>query len=193
MNRLYLSLIVLSLSGCQLMQEGLQNRGYMQPDCQTEDVQLYISDAPCDVINWLQYWAEQDQLEWQFRKESLAELTTSEVDNLKAIILSQPMDTPYQNRLRAQNNWLLVADKLTPKLALLLSHLMSKTSQKLLEYESALVTIGRINSRQAQTIQQQDQELEQLTLVLEQQQHKIEQLLNIETQLGNGEKQNGSN
>ena len=91
-------------------------------------------------------------------------------------MLSQGKNTPFQDRLRAQR-WV---ESILPKLSLQMRRFILVAlyypSQGLLEMESALVTLSKINTHQASNIEEQQ-------FLLNKQQNQIDQLLNIEASI----------
>ncbi|MBC3764416.1 hypothetical protein [Neptunicella marina] len=176
------------LAGCQLLPLEGREPAEISYACADSD-KLNLSDEPCNLLGWFNYRQKIDNLSWPERKKRIATLSDSKVNTLKKIILSQNTTTPYQSRLRAQNQ----LNELKPALPKMMSALMSvwvlQPSQKLLEFESALVTLGKINARQSQTIDEQKLQIEQLEQQHQQQQDQIEQLMNIETSLSEKEQQ----
>lgn len=130
----------------------------------------------CDLAFWMAYWVKHDNLSWPKRRALIDELGEDPNATLKKIFLSQSTGTPYQARLRAQS-W---ADELLPRLSIpmqeLLMVLVYKPSQEMLEFESALTILTRINTNQSKQLDAQQEQL------LEQQQ-QIEQLLKIEASM----------
>ena len=130
----------------------------------------------CDISGWLDYWVEHNSLSWPKRRDMIEELGDTENELMMKILLSQSKGTPYQNRLRAQA-WV---DQLLPKLTddskLWLNLLVYHPSQQLLEFESALTILTRINTNQAKEIEAQENRIKE-------QQQQIEQLLKIEASM----------
>ncbi|MCF2946716.1 hypothetical protein L0668_01240 [Paraglaciecola aquimarina] len=139
-----------------------------------------VKTQECDIRFWLEYWTSLEAMDWSQRKSILASLSNQNVDVLRKIILSQGQDTPYQDRLRAQ----IWAESLMPKLSKVMHKFMLvaiyRPSLERLEMESALVTMSKTNSRYVADIEQQKQ-------LLSEQAEKIQQLLNIEASLIQGE------
>lgn len=134
------------------------------------------STGLCDVGQWLDFVIEHQSMSWQERKEVILSLGKSEQDILKKILLSQAADTPYQDRLRAQ----LWAEDIMPSLEEpLLSFvrlLIYQPNQQLLELESAIVTLNKMNLKHAE-------EIDVMQGLIERHQDQLEQLLKLETNL----------
>ncbi|WNO59482.1 hypothetical protein [Rheinheimera sp. MMS21-TC3] len=136
---------------------------------------LTISDSPESLLAWVEFRA---QLLNQAanEREQLNQLdTTDDVTELKRIILQLHPDTPYLTRLRLQM-------QLSEKLALLpnpLANLLSwdfAFNQKLLETESAVSALTRLNA-------QQQNNIDKLRKTNKELQKKIDALTQIEAQL----------
>ena len=130
----------------------------------------------CKIEYWLQYWSETEDMSWPERKKQIDVLSEQDADILKKVFLSQGKSTPYQDRLRAQS-WV---QSLLPKFSLQMRRFilvaLYHPSQDLLEMESALVTLSKINTHQSFNIEEQQ-------LLLNKQQNQIDQLLNIEASI----------
>ncbi|GAA6185481.1 hypothetical protein Q4567_01805 [Aliiglaciecola sp. 2_MG-2023] len=141
---------------------------------------LFVADSAvehnCELTYWLDFWVEHDTLSWTQRKELINQLGDSTGELMKKVLLSQGKGTPYQNRLRAQG-W---ADDLIPSLTeqmkQLLFVLVYRPSQELLEFESALTILTRMNTNQSKELDVQQQRLFE-------QQQQIDQLLKIEASM----------
>lgn len=130
----------------------------------------------CDFSAWMNFWVEHDTLSWPKRREMIEKLSDTPKDLMKKVLLSQRRGTPYQNRLRAQA-WI---DQLQPKLTNdskeWLNLIVHHPSQQLLEFESALTILTRINTNQSKEIEAQQD-------TIKEQQQQIEQLLKIEASM----------
>lgn len=177
----FVALVSSMVTGCSIIepwqQDGDENNTPMPVAeyCVIEDHKTNVPNN-CDLRYWLAFWVEHDQLRWTQRRDMMSQLGESPEDTFKKILLSQSKGTPYQARLRAQG----MADELLPKLSQpmrdLLMVMVYNPSQELLEFESALTILTRINTNQAKEIDAQKERL------LEQQQ-QIEQLLKIEASM----------
>lgn len=174
--------VVSGLPGCALL-DGLggetppTHSGAAQPppvcfEQRPDDEQELI----CHVPYWIEFWMDSVALTWSQRKSQIQALGEGRNDMLRKVLLSQGRGTPYQDRLRAQN-W---ADQLLPSLPQSLQRLVQllvyQPSQELLEFESALAILTRLNAAQAKELEQQQQRLAE-------QQQQIEQLLKIEASM----------
>ncbi len=181
-------LLLLMLSGCQLLgqpQPLPQAETAMplaEPAQLTEDIasvpeepQLSISDAPVMLQAWVNYRASllHNRAEW---RESLTELIEPDpVQILQRIILQLHPDTPYLTRLRVQMQLAEQIAELPPGLAALISWDLT-FNQKLLETESAVSALTRLNA-------QQHDNIERLQKTNRDLQKKIDALTQIEAQL----------
>jgi uncharacterized coiled-coil protein SlyX len=102
---------------------------------------------------------------------------------LVKILLSQPTDTPYNQRLRAQNWVVKIEGQTSPAMNVLLDQLIYQTSQQLLEFESAITILSRVNVRQQKAITELEQQLSKREQEIQKQQEQVDKLLKIETDL----------
>lgn len=173
------------ISGCQLSPNGFSiDRDQENPKfCLVS--QKRNTKYNCNLAYWMAFWTQQDGLPWAERREQIKSLLddTSVTSQLKKILMSQAKDTPYQDRLRAQG-W---TEKLMPQLSesmqQLLHVIVYQPSQAVLEYESALTILTRLNSQQSEQLQEQKMQLEQ-------QQSQIEAFLKIEASIVDAEENN---
>lgn len=130
----------------------------------------------CNIEYWLSFWSGIEDISWPERKKQIDLLSEQDGDVLKKVLLSQGKSTPFQDRLRAQG-WV---ESLLPKLSQPMSQFilvaLYHPSQDLLEMESALVTLSKINTHQSSNIEEQQ-------ILLNEQQNQIDQLLNIEASI----------
>jgi hypothetical protein len=166
-------------SGCELLesiggtQQNKVETSKNQPICIWQES---MPDQDCKIEPWLRYWSDIEEVPWQERKKQINDLSDNNQDMLKKVFLSQGKSTPYQDRLRAQT-WLeSIIPKLSPAMRRFMLVALYQPSQDLLEMESALVTLSKINTYQSTNIEEQK-------VLLKTQQNQIEQLLNIETSI----------
>lgn len=133
-------------------------------------------DNNCKIEYWLQYWSDIEEMTWPQRQEKIDALSDQDGDLLKKAFLSQGKSTPYQARLRAQGWVETILPKLSQAMRRFILVALYHPSQDLLEMESALVTLSKINTHQAFNIEEQK-------LQLDKQKSQIDQLLNIETSI----------
>lgn len=183
-----LSLIVLQfLSGCKLL-DGFKESPEAEkiiPVVEVNQNQVCLVDveegqvAPehnCDLIYWMGYWIDKNRQPWLQRKSEIAHLGESTVDLFKKVLLSQGKDTPYQDRLRAQSWAVQLKPQLEAGWSDILEQLIYLPSQELLEFESALAILTRVNGNQLQ-------EMEEQKALLLQRQQQIDEFLKIEASM----------
>ncbi|MGJ8681307.1 hypothetical protein [Paraglaciecola sp.] len=132
--------------------------------------------AECGIAYWIKYWAMNEAMDWPKRKENIKLLSNSNSDMLRRIILSQGIDTPYQDRLRAQIWAESIMPKLNADMYKFILVAIYRPNLERLEMESALVTLSKTNSRYISRVEQ----LKNKTL---EQAKQIEQLLRIESSI----------
>lgn len=130
----------------------------------------------CKIEYWLRFWYEIEDIAWPERKKQIDALSEEDADVLKKVLLSQGKSTPFQDRLRAQGWTESILPKLSQQMRRFILVSLYSPSQDLLEMESALVTLSKINTHQSFNI-------EALQALLKKQQSQIDQLLNIEASI----------
>ena len=182
-----ISLVVLSLAGCKLIpenetaaerQEVLHERNY----CLYKTPEASV-EQNCDVVYWLNYWLDGDEMTWAQRKAEIALLSDSPQDLLRQVLLCQGKDTPYQDKLRSQSWALSLIKEFDGGMQDMLSVMIYHPSQVLLESESAVVTLSKINGGQSTRIEEQQALVDQQREQIEEQRSQIEQLLKIEASI----------
>ena len=180
--------LLLTLSGCQLLDEYRTANSESSADvaevdtseegriCLIDAQAKGVSEHNCDLIYWLTFWVEHNSRPWQERKQAIAELGQETEDVFRKVLLSQGKGTPYQARLRAQNWATELTPKLTPAMQDLLTVLVFQPSQELLEFESALVILTRVNADQSRELEAQQERIKE-------QQKQIEEFLKIEASM----------
>ncbi len=175
MNFLYLSLLVISLSGCLGLSSNNLKKESRARECFFH-VSLKQRSSDCDIAPWVDYWMLVSQLTWEQRQSQLSSLTSLPSDRVKLILLSHVPNTPYQSRLRAQ----LVAQQFIQsrddKLAEFIRTIVFEPAQERLELESALTTQIQFNIGQEKLLQTQTENLAE-------QAQQINKLLQIEKTL----------
>jgi hypothetical protein len=198
MKFLSVTLLLLALSGCQM----LTSHPLSQKVSDTNDVNvpvnlfcLYINPPVddkynCELSYWLHYWFAADPMSWEQRKAEIALLTDSAQDTLRKVLLSQGELTPYQNRLRSQVWTTNLIKDFDGGMQDLLTVMVYQPSQALLELESALVTLSKINSAQSTRIEEQQKlvdeqhsQIQQQQELVDEQRSQLEQLLKIEASI----------
>ena len=187
-ERMLIILVLLwSISGCALLEnlwvQEEPSENLKQTPAETDEFCWVAQnkDSPgidnnCALRYWLSYWLEVDNMSWPDRRTEIKALGVGIKDTLKKILLSQSTGTPYQARLRAQSWVNELMPKLTPKMQSLLAVVVYKPSQEMLEFESALTVLSRINTNQSKQLDRQSERLAE-------QQKQIELLLKIEASM----------
>ena len=191
--KILLIVIILTLvSGCQILEA---YSGKVAHSIQYQDICVFVEQEleqgpNCDVDIWLKYWSGLNTMTWPERSGQIENLSEQPADTLKKVLLSQGKETPYQDRLRAQGWVTALMPMLSDDMQKFVTVAIYQPSQELLELESALVTLSKINTNQANTVEeqkllseQQQKKIEQQRLLLEQQKSQIEQLLKIEASI----------
>jgi len=137
----------------------------------------------CSLDNWLAFVFEAAATEWPVRAEQIEQLNEDPRSLLQKVLLSQATDTPYRQRLRAQNWVLKVMAESSPSMQKVMEELVFQNSQQLLEFESAITILSRVNARQQKTISELQAQLEARQQEIQNQQEQVDQLLKIETDL----------
>lgn len=182
-------LVLTGLSGCKLLQHNKvpvldENQVVTNETKQEQEPAQFCISPPteslfehnCNIAFWLQYRSQVENLTWQQRKAAIEGLGSEPNSMLKKILLSQAKETPYTDRLRAQRWIESILPIMTEEMRSFLNVMVYQTSLGLLELESALVTLGRLNSSLSQTTEEQK-------LMIEKQKSQIEQLLKIEASI----------
>lgn len=181
-----LSVLIMTLSACQLVPPGLQEpvtteRTVYRDQLTPSQFCLYQTSKGEDEYNcqadyWLRYWLDADDMIWAQRQAEIELLSDTPQDKLRKVLLCQGEDTPYQDLLRAQIWAAELIKEFDGGMQELLSVMIYQPSQVLLEAESALVTLSKINGAQSTRIEEQQE------LIVEQR-SQIEQLLKIEASI----------
>ncbi|MBU3022441.1 hypothetical protein [Aestuariibacter sp. A3R04] len=133
-------------------------------------------ESQCDLFYWVNLWVQADNTRWPERRDAIATLSDSTEDTLKKIILSLPVDTPYQSRLRAQH-WLTGLEaKINPAMLNVVNSLVKSPNGEMLELESAMVILNRVNTDKEKQLSMLEKELALQT-------KKLEELLKVEATL----------
>ena len=185
--RIMLILLLVTLSGCQLLNqqrpvpeqatepELTEQQPLPEDSKSSSEVVLSLSDDAATLQAWVNYRASllNNRAVW---RESLSDLSDpNPVQMLQRIILQLHPDTPYLTRLRVQMQLAEQIVALPPGLAALISWDLT-FNQKLLETESAVSALTRLNA-------QQHDNIERLQKTNKDLQKKIDALTQIEAQL----------
>lgn len=133
-------------------------------------------EKQCDLLYWVNLWVKADNTRWSERRDAIAALSDSTEDTLKKIVMSLPVDTPYQSRLRAQH-WLTALEaKINPTMLSVVNSLVKSPNGEMLELESAMVILNRVNTDKEKQLSMLEKELTLQT-------KKLEELLKVEATL----------
>lgn len=116
----------------------------------------------CGLDNWLVVVLEMSEMTWPMRLTKITEMGDDPRSLLIKILLSKATDTPYRQRLLAQNWVEKISGESSPAMQKILDELVYQNSQQLLEYESAITLLSRVNARQQTTISELQEQLDQL-------------------------------
>ena len=137
----------------------------------------------CNLDYWVSYWSGVNNLSWPQRQDEINNLSETAPHTLKKVLLCQGKGTPYQNRLRAQTWLTSIMPMFTDEMREFATTAIFQPSQELLELESALVTLSKINTNQSNLVDEQQQLIEEQINQIEEQKNQIEQLLKIEASI----------
>lgn len=190
-------LLSLLLAGCQLTPKPItevtepelalpsEPETLQQPELETVAETLAINNDAKTLQAWVQYRAAMLSRVNEERDALNAETTQDEVWQLKRTILQLHPDTPYLTRLRVQMQSAEQLAALPPSLVALLSWDLV-FNQKLLEAESAVSALTRLNAQQHDNIDRLQKTNKEL-------QKKIDALTQIEAQLNQPSGQEDNN
>ena len=189
MKMLFFLLTVLVLSGCELLKPlkrepsevvNLMSTKY----CESEDTMARFAEY-CELDTWADKLILASTISWPNRSEMIDALPNDPKSLIEKVLLSQGDDTPYRNRLRAQK-WIEEIQTLSDKsMTQVLDILIFQPSQQLLELESAITILSKVNGRQEKTITDQEIQLAEKNQEIENQRKQVEQLLDIEASMVN--------
>jgi uncharacterized coiled-coil protein SlyX len=189
MKMLFFLLVVLALSGCELLKPlkrepsevvNLMSTKY----CESDDTMARFAEY-CELDKWADKLILASTISWPVRNEMIDALPNDPKSLIEKVLLSQGDDTPYRNRLRAQK-WIEEIQTLSDKsMTQALDILIFQPSQQLLELESAITILSKVNGRQEKTITDQEIQLTEKNQEIENQRKQVEQLLDIEASMVN--------
>jgi hypothetical protein len=152
--------------------------------CERQD-SIAQFDQYCNLYAWSEKLILSSTIPWPMRSDMIEALPQDPKSLLEKVLLSQGNDTPYRNRLRAQK-WIEELQTVTDKsMTRVLDILIYQPSQQLLELESAITILSKVNNRQAKTIVAQEIQLLQKNKEIEKQREQVKQLLDIEASMVN--------
>lgn len=130
----------------------------------------------CQLSYWLNFWSENGAKPWPERQKMIQELGESKQATFIKVLLSLNPGTPYQSRLRAQNWATALLPKMTRKMAAYFRNTVLPTNQQLLELESAVTVLSRLNA-------EHNDKLERQQALIDAQRVKMEKLMKIEASM----------
>ncbi|MFC4698927.1 hypothetical protein ACFO4O_01975 [Glaciecola siphonariae] len=194
MKIVWIYLAVIMLSGCELLEQKmgpLKDASVNKTTflCETDEA-LETFEEFCQVRAWAEFYIDADQTPWSLRHESIKSLGDEPKQQLQKVLLSQGIDTPYANRLRAQN-WLSdISSLMDERMNQVATVFVQKPSQQMLELESAITILSRVNARQEKTITDLQETLNIRSDEMQKQREQVEQLLKIEADMSDEKRSN---
>ncbi|MGQ8366700.1 hypothetical protein [Glaciecola sp. 1036] len=174
------------LSGCELTQQPAQITTTEEVPapwlCQSESAQGLMQEF-CHMESWAKFYVASEEIEWPRRKEQIETLSDEPYDLMRKILLSQGTDTPYRYRLRAQGMITVLQEVVEDNFDDALETIIYKPSQQMLEMESAITILSKVNARQEKELDSLNSTLEKRKVELEKQREQVEQLLKIEANM----------
>ena len=192
MKILLILLAMISLPGCSLLKslkselsEPSEVASLMATKyCERQDSIAHFEEY-CNLDAWSEKLILSSTIPWPMRSDMIEALPQDPKSLLKKVLLSQGNDTPYRNRLRAQR-WIEELKSVTDKsMTHVLDILIFQPSQQLLELESAITILSKVNNRQEKTIVAQEIQLLLKNTEIENQREQVKQLLDIEASMVN--------
>ena len=189
MKMLFFLLAILALSGCELQKPlkrepsdvvNLMTTKY----CESEDTMRRFAEY-CELDTWADQLILASTISWPNRSDMIDALPNDPKSLIEKVLLSQGDDTPYRNRLRAQK-WIEEIQTLSDKsMTQVVDILIFQPSQQLLELESAITILSKLNGRQEKTIADQEIQLAEKDQEIDNQRKQVQQLLDIEASMVN--------
>jgi uncharacterized coiled-coil protein SlyX len=189
MKLLFVLLLTLALSACELLtplkQEPSEVVNLMSTKyCENQETMARFGEY-CELDMWSDKLILASTIPWPSRNDMIGTLPNDPKSLIEKVLLSQGDDTPYRNRLRAQK-WIEEIQTLSDKpMTQVLEILIFQPSQQLLELESAITILSKVNGRQEKTIAEQEIQLAEKNQEIENQRKQVEQLLDIEASMVN--------
>lgn len=189
MKLLVVLIMMLSLAGCELLKpiqsEPSEVVNLMATKyCESKETMERFEDY-CELDAWADKLISASTMSWSDRSAAIDALPQDPKSLVEKVLLSQGDDTPYRNRLRAQK-WIEEVQTLSDKaMTQVLDILIFQPSQQLLELESAITILSKVNGRQEKTIAAQEILLAEKNTEIENQRKQVEQLLDIEASMVN--------
>ena len=176
---------LLVLTGCQSLTRNSSNTGEPEkvtPVAKIERGICLFNEPPsviehnCDAAYWLNTWIAAANQPWVERKQALRALGDSAFDTIHAYILTLPIDTPYQDRLRAQLALNDIAGTFTAEAQEVVNVIAASQNNQIMQLESAMVVLEQENTSRGEKVEALEQEAVNLR-------KKLEELLQIEATL----------
>ncbi|WP_371193894.1 hypothetical protein [Glaciecola sp. SC05] len=189
-----IAVMLLSLSGCQLLQNNFGSQAPIETStgtylCETDSA-LETYEEFCHLRAWSEFIIDADQVTWTERNASVKSLGSEPKQKLQKVLLSQGIDTPYINRLRAQK-WLTeLKSGMDNKMAQVLQLMIEEPSQQMLELESAISILSQVNTRQEKSISELQETVNTRTNEIQKQREQVQQLLQIEANMSDEKRSN---
>ncbi|MFT5283282.1 MAG: hypothetical protein ACI94Z_002120 [Yoonia sp.] len=195
MKILLILLAMISLPGCSLLKSLKSELSELsEPSevaslmatkyCERQDSIAHFEEY-CNLDAWSEKLILSSTIPWPMRSDMIEALPQDPKSLLKKVLLSQGNDTPYRNRLRAQR-WIEELKSVTDKsMTHVLDIIIFQPSQQLLELESAITILSKVNNRQEKTIVAQEIQLLLKNTEIENQREQVKQLLDIEASMVN--------
>nr|WP_136251984.1 SlyX family protein [Ningiella ruwaisensis] len=188
-------IVIIFLAGCEVFEhprgksETIEAIKPSTDLCESEPAREQFYEF-CKLGTWTAFLIEAEKTPWQTRMESIKLLGDEPYDKLQKILLSQAVDTPYTNRLRAQNWFDELKERMEAPMYELARVIVEIPSQQMLELESAITILSRVNARQERTINELQRTLEARQAEMKKQQEQVEQLLKIEASMSDDKRSN---
>jgi hypothetical protein len=157
--------------------------------CQNE-ASINTFEEYCDLRQWSRFMVSAQSLSWTKRRAEIDKRGDTPKTMLEQILLSQAQDTPYRNRLRAQNWIRTVSESMDETMVSALNTLIRDPSQQILELESAITLLSRLNAQQEKTMKELEDALVLRSEEIEKQRSQVEQLLKIEAKMSEQKRSN---
>jgi hypothetical protein len=176
---------LLVLTGCQSLSRNSDNTGEPENAISVAKIErgICLFDEPpqdfkynCDTAYWLNTWIKAANQPWSMRKQAIKALGKSASDTIHAYILTLPIDTPYQDRLRAQLALNDIAGEFTATAQQVVNVIAASQNNQIMQLESAMVVLEQENTSRGEKVKALEKEAVNLR-------KKLEELLQIEATL----------
>jgi len=148
-----------------------------------------LFDAFCHLDTWSDYLLNAESLTLSERQTAINELGDTPQEHLQKVLLSQAVDTPYRQRLRAQN-WLNdLKPMMDEKMTQVAGVLIEQPSQHMLELESTVSILTKMNAGRERSIEELQDIIGYFSTQLQKQREQVEQLLDVESTMSDQNKE----